>query len=465
MKSIDILPDDILLEVFEFCMDQNQTLISKTEWWQSLVHVCRRWRCVVFRSSRCLRLRLRCTPKTPVRDTLDIWPPFPLVVDNIAGPTEDMDNVVAALERRDRVDRIHLYEVNGSSFEKVLAEMQEPFPELMFLYLELSSKEELVPIVPDSFLGRSAPRLRVLLLEGILFPGLPKLLLSATNLVDLYLWNIPHSGYISPDVVVTALSTLTSLQRLDLGFRSPRSHPDQASRLPPHPTHTVLPSLTTIFFKGVCEYLDDLVARIDAPQLNNLYIMFFNDVVFDAPQFIQFISRTPTLKAVENAHVVFGHLKAIINSSSRYEVGISCRELDWQVSSLEQLCSSHFPPLSTLEDLYIYERLYGEQPDWQDNIENTLWLELLHRFTTVKNLYLSKEFAQRIVAALQELVGGRTTEVLPTLQNIFLEEVEPGGHVQEDIGRIVAARQLSGHTITVSHWKRDLMRERDLFRW
>jgi hypothetical protein len=193
--------------------------------------------------------------------------------------------------------------------------------------------------------------------------------------------------------------------------------------------------------------------------------MFFNDVVFDAPQFIQFISRTPTLKAVENAHVVFGHLKAIINSSSRYEVGISCRELDWQVSSLEQLCSSHFPPLSTLEDLYIYERLYGEQPDWQDNIENTLWLELLHRFTTVRNIYLSKEFAQRIVAALQELVGGRTTEVLPTLQNIFLEEVEPGGHVQEDIGRIVAARQLSGHTITVSHWKRDLIRERDLFHW
>ena len=461
MKPIDILPDDILLEVFEFCMDKMD--ISETESWQSLVHVCRRWRSVIFRSSRCLRLRLRCTARTPVRDTLDIWPPFPLVVDHVAGPTEYMDNVVAALERRDRVDKIFLRVVDGSSLEKVLAAMQEPFPELTFL--QMWSDEETVPIVPDSFLGRSAPRLRVLALDGIPFPGLPKLLLSATNLSGLYLWNTPHSGYISPDAVVTALSTLTSLWFLRLGFRSPRSHPDQASQLPPPPTRTVLLSLTEIWFKGVCEYLDDLVARIDAPQLNNLHVTFFNDDVFDAPQFIQFISRTPTLKAVEDAHVVFGHLKATIHSSSipsLCEVGISCRELDWQVSSLEQLCASHLPPLSALEDLYIYERLDGEQPDWRDNIENTLWLDLLHRFTTVKNLYLSKEFAPRIVAALQELVGGRTTEVLPTLQNIFLEEVEPAGRVQEDIERVVAARRLSGHTIAVSHWERDPMRERHL---
>ena len=464
MKSIDILPDDILLEVFEFCMVEIQVVKSGTKSWQSLVHVCRRWRSIVFGSPRCLGLRLRCTARTPVRDKLDIWPPFPLVIDDITSLTENVDNVLAALEHRDRVHEIHLSLANGSSLEKVFAAMQEPFPELTFLHLD--SPGESVSIVPDSFLGGSAPHLLSLRLHHIPFPGLPKPLLSATNLVNLQLWNIPHSGYISPDAVITALSALTSLQILQLEFRSPRSHPDQASRRPPPPTR-VLPSLTGIWFKGVCEYLDDLVARIDAPQLNILHIMLFNDVVFDAPQFIQFISRTPTLKAVENAHVVFGHRKAIINSSSilsHCEVGISCGELDWQVSSLEQLCASHFPPLSTLEDLYIYEPLH-EQPDWRDNIENTLWLELLHRFTTVKNLYLSKEFAPRIVAALQELVGGRTSEVLPTLQNIFLEEVEPAGRVQEDIGRIVAARRLSGHTITVFRWKRDPTRERDLFYW
>ena len=193
------------------------------------------------------------------------------------------------------------------------------------------------------------------------------------------------------------------------------------------------------------------MARIDAPQLINLTITLFNDIAFDAPQFTEFITRTPGLKPVKNAHVVFGNHACMVNSSSptfRYEVRISCRELDWQVSSLEQLCALHLSSPSVLEDLYIYEFL-----PMQDNIENTLWIELLNRFTTVKNLYISKKLASYIVAALQEFVEGRTIEVLPTLQNIFLEEVEPGGRVQEDIGRIVAARQLSGHNITVSRWE------------
>ena len=173
----------------------------------------------------------------------------------------------------------------------------------------------MVPIVPDSFLGGSAPHLRSLVLDGIPFPDLPKLLLSATHLVYLHLYNIPHSGYISPDAVVTALSTLTNLNSLVLEFQSPRSHRDHASR-PPPPLHTVLAILTHFHFKGVHEYLDDLMARIDAPQLFNLKITFFNDIVFDAPQFTQFISRTPTMKQVENTHVVFGNHRGIVNSSS-----------------------------------------------------------------------------------------------------------------------------------------------------
>jgi hypothetical protein len=72
-------------------------------------------------------------------------------------------------------------------------------------------------------------------------------------------------------------------------------------------------------------------------------------------------------------------------------------------------------------------------PDWQDNVEKTLWPRLLRPFTTVKNLYLSEEFALRIVPALEELVGGRMTEVLPTLQNIFLERIQTSGPVREGI--------------------------------
>jgi hypothetical protein len=80
-------------------------------------------------------------------------------------------------------------------------------------------------------------------------------------------------------------------------------------------------------------------------------------------------------------------------------------------------------------------------------------------FTAVKNFYVSKELLQCIAPALQDLVGGRTLEVLPMLQNILLEGLEPSGPIPEGIQKLVAARQLSGHPITVSVWERDLGQE------
>ena len=114
------------------------------------------------------------------------------------------------------------------------------------------------------------------------------------------------------------------------------------------------------------------------------------------------------------------------------------------------------PYPSTVEDLYIDDE-YSQSVWDDDGIENTLWLELLLPFTAVKNLYLSKEFAPGIALALQELVGGRITEVLPNLQNILVEglRVEPPGPLQENIGQFVATRQLSGHPIIISVWDGD----------
>ena len=81
------------------------------------------------------------------------------------------------------------------------------------------------------------------------------------------------------------------------------------------------------------------------------------------------------------------------------------------------------------------------QPVWKsDAIENTLWLQLLLPFTAVKNLYLSKEFAPGIAGALQELVGDRITDMLPSLQNILVDglrveqSLEP---LRENIGQFV----------------------------
>jgi len=464
-----MLPNDALLIIFDFYVIEGFRLLGRQgiEGWQTLAHVCQCWRSVVFQSPRRLNLRLLCTHKTPVRDTLDIWPPLPLIIQDSYGVinrrngASGVDNIIAALEHKDRVCQIQLSYFSSSS--RYVTAMHEPFLELIDLRLGGGFVfGEPGPILPDSFLGGTAPRLRSLELSGVPFPGLPKLLLSATHLVDLYLDYIPRSGYIPPEVMATSLSVLTSLESLRIQFRYPRPRPALDSRrLPPPPlTRSILSSLTEIQFKGASEYLEEILARIDTPRLNLLHIIFFNQIIFDTPQLFQFISRRPALRAPEKGHIAFNSEAIIVKFPSQTtdddvcSVEIPCTTSEWQLSSLEQVCTSSLPRLSTLEDLHIFED-QGSPPRWQDDVEHTLWLELLRPFAAVKNLYLCKKIVPRIARALKELVGARTTEVLPLLENISLEGLQPSRPLQEGIEKLFAARQLTSHPVAVSRWDMD----------
>ena len=460
--TIDLLPDDVLLEILAFYMEE--TSFYSIDTWHTLVHVNRKWRIVVFGSPRRLKLRLQCgTARKRSRQTLDIWPALPIVLwqhDHLAWDTNS-DNIMAALEHHNRVCEIKLWDASSSQLEKVLAVVKDPFPALTSVLLR--SRSEIAHAISNSFLSGSAPRLQELTFDGIAFPGLPKLLSSSAHLVELELWRIPHSGYISPEAMVSCLSTLTRLERLCLKFQSPHSSP-QSRRPAPH-SRSVLPALTYFRFKGVSEYLEDFVARIDAPMLDKLDITFFHQLIFDTPNLPQFVSRSPNLKghdeacvAVSDSGVRIAPVRPFVRGFP-VDLEISCRQSGWQLSSLAQVCRSTFPHtfICSLETLYIREDEYhgNLQVHWQDDAENSQWLELLHPFTAVKNLYLSKEFTPRIASVLQELVGERVEETLPALRGLFLEDVELSGPVQDAIGQFVAARQLSGHPIAVSHWGKD----------
>ena len=137
---------------------------------------------------------------------LDTWPALPLVIwCNDDYPIENVDNIVAVLERSDRVSQIYLSDLSSFHLSKIRVAMQEPFSELTHLELLLNENEKLVAVLSDSFLGGSARCLEALDFDRIPFPGLPKLISSPTHLVHLFLHDIPHSGYFSPETFATAL--------------------------------------------------------------------------------------------------------------------------------------------------------------------------------------------------------------------------------------------------------------------
>jgi len=179
--------------------------------------------------------------------------------------------------------------------------MHKPFPERLTI-LHLSAvgvpAAGAVRIFPNSPFSGSTfdSRLRELWLENCHFPALHKLLSSATGLVTLHLWNIPHSEYISPQAMVVSLSVMTRLETLHLKFRSPHSRPDPESRLSPPQARLVLQTLTELVFQGVHEYLEDFVAQIDTPQLYTLRIVIFMGITFDVPHLHRFVNRAKNLE-------------------------------------------------------------------------------------------------------------------------------------------------------------------------
>jgi hypothetical protein len=254
--------------------------------------------------------------------------------------------------------------------------------------------------------------------------------------------------------MVTCLVALANLKSLAIGFQSPSSFPDRRIRRPPSQKRAFLPTLKVLHFDGVSEYLEDLVARIDAPLLDTFHTLLFNQLVFDMPQFSLFVGRAAKLKSHYQAKVYFADYSVFIIlqgtvGTGSLEVEISSEQSDWQLSSLEQICGQTSPnsPLTGLirsvERLEIREDRYK----WQNDIDKTQWLEFFRPFIAVETLCLSKGLGPLVLSALSE---EGATGVLPALRDLSLEEFALQGFVTP----FFAARQVSGNPVVLQAWEK-----------
>jgi len=456
--TIDIIPDEGLLEIFNFYLVEAS---ERIEPWLPLVHVCRRWRSIVFASPRRLNVRVFYTPLRRVKVMLDIWPSLPIQIlayGYKASPWYgEKENLIAAFEHTDRTCQIRLLNFECSELEGILPAMQKPFPALTGLTIRGSHGIPMA-VLPQAFLGGSAQHLRSCNFSAVEFPGIWKLLSTASNLVTLRLWPIPHSMYASPEEMAACLSTMPNLESLSVRFQSSQSPHNQSIRLLSPLTRVVLPSLTKFEFQVMREYIEDFVSRIDVPLLDHVGISFFDQPMFDVPRLHDFLTHMEKFKTHSRGAVAFyGHS---IDFELKLKHGflsfrIHCGELRRQVSSMAQLCGSSLPLPAALKRLDIHGGYSTLRLVRQVRVENTRWLDLLYPFTGLKDLYLGGRLRFHYADALQELAGERVTEVLPALQNLFIEGLEhlkPSGPTQEALAKFVAARQLSGLPVVVHSW-------------
>ena len=452
-KAIDDFPDNVLLNIFDFyrLLPTFPKNVYSVWEWHVLAHVCRKWRQVVFASSDRLGLRLRCTPMTPAREMMDIWPPLPIVVEKPAYLPSlsevDDDNLIAALEERDRVRMITLPGLTRRQLERFAEVMLEPFPALTHLYL--GSDDEVTPALPATFMGGSAPLLQCLSLTGISFPALPNLILSPNNLTSIKLHDIPSTGHISPETMVVFLSTLTSLKSLTIEFKSPSSADLTSGRTGP-PTRALLPVLIYLRFKGASEYLGDMVTQIDTPLLSNLEMVIFNHLNFDIPQLSQFINRTETLKSLNQAELFFDsrfiEIKFFHRDILSLSLHVPCSQSHSQLSSIIQLCGPPLPLPSSAERLTIHEGIVSPQK-WQYDADHEQWLDILRLFPFARELYVSDTMWSLLAPTLTQDTGERTVDVLPLPCDLFLERLESAESLPETIKPFTATRKLAGHPV------------------
>ena len=361
-------------------------------------------------------------------DTLSHLPPLSLVIDHSdrtrTMAREDEDKIHLGLRQHGRVRQVTLG-APSPSLCMLLEPMNGLFPRLRDLSLLSMTVEETVPMLPATL---QAPDLHRLSLHGVGLPkGLP-LLSSTITLSTLSLTDIPASCYFPPIHLITQLQTLPHLEELSIGFAIPIPLPSSARELLPLPIAPVtLPTLMRFTFRGVDAYLDNLVAQINTPFLEQLSLTLFFDLTFTLVNLIGFICRTEGFECLV-AQVIFKSTGPSIDMGHYEQPGfgklslhVYCEPLGWQVDSVAQVCNALGKVMSSVEELTLGLFTHQMSSDWEDALDSMMWHELLLPFNGVKKLRIQPSLALELSQALESVDGGMVLEILPELRELEVE--------------------------------------------
>ena len=415
------------------------------------MHTCHKWRRIAFASQEALHLWLFCTHGTPVQKTLHFWPALPIVVEYGGSPTlhppalEDEDNVIAALKRSDRVISISL--TVTSSLTKKLFAIKKPFSQLQDLVLLSQDSKPLTLTSPF----RVGQRLRRLHSTGVEIYLQPLCSNFYKNLKDLQLHGAFWPSNFPPVALKNVLCKMPQLRSLSLHFHSTAYYGFHFSSWL-YEERAVLPALTRLNYRGSISYLQGILARIDAPCLEDVEITLFDDPVLAHSKLNELIDRMEMHKSHREAHHLSSDPTVLMSSRSPGAfMLLKLQSLNkpslMQILSMAQIGLDISPVLRNDERyiLVITTRPSGRM----DSSHSEELVDLLNQSTGEKSFHLDANHWINIVHTSQP---SRHENVLPATEKLYLPQPGPR-HVflREGVVSVMVSRRLSGHPIEVEY--------------
>ena len=284
--TIDHLPDEVLLEIFDSYRQTIDQYDYSYQWkknyvWLNLAHVCKRWRDVMIASSSRLDLDITVGPQKPGHIKTFLSIPLPIFVcyncyygyGDITGSA--LWRMRAALRHRDRVREIS-FQGSKASFNDFFRATVYHFPVLESLFLGFPHGYKLD--IPASFLrGPDQPDLRIrrLKMHRASPASVSGLLLSATALTDLTLNVNSNAKGFQPSqgsFLLACLQGMQCLRNLDLSasyydFQNSQSQYSTPKDIVP------LSKLTRFHYFGPTIILNNFMSGLSAPSLQDARFM------------------------------------------------------------------------------------------------------------------------------------------------------------------------------------------------
>jgi hypothetical protein len=189
-------------------------------------------------------------------------------------------------------------------------------------------------------------------------------------------------------------------------------------------------------------------------------ITFFSQPTMEASELGRFVEQIEIQTSLNqadiqtSAHAISISFTSSSSFSTPFRLQLSCKQINWQLSLMSQICNQFTPPHIPCKNVGININT-AKLSNGQDEVGGEQWLELVRSFGGARNLWVAGKYTTDILCALRSADEGHTTDltVLPALRNHCVQNPMPvDGSFCDAAQSLITSRGFSGPSLRVANY-------------